>query len=175
MTMKKFGRFQSAFHLVGVRIAHHRIGPKDHQALELAFPDGLDLLHHGESRRARQLGVPGFFKFCHVFRHGHVLVAGQDIGQGAHVAGPLDVVLAADGIDPGGRPPDMAAEHGEIGQALDVVGAGGVLGDPQDIDNGAGLRFGIPFGHLYEFRLGDPGDLGHPLRWELLDHLHQSG
>ena len=85
-----------------------------------------------ESRRPRQrrtgrdLGV------------GDLLVAGQDVGQRAHVGGALDVVLAAQRVDAAavGRA-DAAGQDGEVAQRPHAVGAVGVLGDAEAVDDRA--------------------------------------
>ena len=69
----------------------------------------------------------------------HLLVAGENVRQTAHVAGALHVVLAAQRVHAGARHADVAAEHGQVGERLDVVGAGGVLGDPHAIEDAAAL------------------------------------
>ena len=67
----------------------------------------------------------------------------------------------------------MAAEHGQVGQALDVVGAGGMLGNAQDVTDGAGLGLGVPFRRLLELGNRHPGNFGGPLRGKFIDHLLQ--
>ena len=76
------------------------------------------------SNRARTCGV------------GDALVAGQQVGQRAHVRGALDVVLPAqrnDAAAAGGA--DGAREDGQVGQRADAVGAVGVLGDAEAVDD----------------------------------------
>ena len=80
--------------------------------------------------------------FQRLVRIGHRLIAGKHVGQAAHVAGPLDIVLAPEGIDPAAPDAHVAAEHGQVGQGFDVVRAGGVLGDAHGINDGGG--FGRP-------------------------------
>ncbi len=60
-----------------------------------------------------------------------MLEAGQSIGQGAHVAAALHVVLAAQWADPAAVAADVAGEQGERDQGEDVVHAVVVLGDPK--------------------------------------------
>ena len=67
-----------------------------------------------------------------------VLEAGQLVRDRAHVAAALDVVLAAQGVEPGAVAPDMPAQEGEVDQAEDVVDGVVVLGDAErPADHGA--------------------------------------
>ena len=52
-----------------------------------------------------------------------VLEAGQPVGQRAHVAAALDVVLAAERVDAGAVPPDVAGQQDQVDQGEDVVDA----------------------------------------------------
>ena len=86
---------------------------------------------------------------------GDRLIAGEDVGQAAHVAGALDVVLAAERVDAAAFNADVAAEHGQVGQGLDVVGAHGVLGDAHAVDDGGGLGLAVQAGRRRS--IGRPG------------------
>lgn len=66
-------------------------------------------------------------------------VAGQGFGERAHIAGALHVVLPAQGDEPGGRPPDHAAEHDEVRQRAAGSGSRYLLGDAHAVeDDGIG-------------------------------------
>ncbi len=60
-----------------------------------------------------------------------VLEAGQPVGQGAHVAAALDVVLAAQRVEAAAVAPDVAGQQREADQGQDVVDRVVVLGDPE--------------------------------------------
>ncbi|MGR6998242.1 hypothetical protein ACU686_09370 [Yinghuangia aomiensis] len=63
-------------------------------------------------------------------------VAGQQVGQRAHVGSTLDVVLAAQRVDPvPAFRADRAAEDCQIGEGAHPVGAVQVLRDPQPVDD----------------------------------------
>ena len=63
-----------------------------------------------ESRFGGQAGdVPGPFHLFDGIQVVHRLVAGEHVGQPAHVAGPLDVVLPAQGINPAAPDAQVAA------------------------------------------------------------------
>ena len=60
-----------------------------------------------------------------------VLEAGQAVGQRAHVAAALDVVLATERVDAGAIPADVPGQQDEVDQGQDVVDGVVVFGDPQ--------------------------------------------
>jgi hypothetical protein len=92
---------------------------------------------------AQRRYAPGFLHLFLGIGAGHRLISGVDIGQNPHVAGALDVVLAAQRVDPAAFDSQVAAEHGEVGEAFDVVGAADVLGDSHAIEDAAGFGAGV--------------------------------
>ena len=60
-----------------------------------------------------------------------VLEPWQAVGERAHVAAALDVVLAAQRVDAAAVPPDMAGEQHKRDQGKDVVDGVVVLGDAE--------------------------------------------
>ena len=70
---------------------------------------------------------------------------GQAIGQGAHVAAALDVVLATQRVDAAAVAADVAGEQDQVDQGQDVVDRVVVLGDAErPADHRAGrLREGV--------------------------------
>ena len=103
--------------VVGIRIGNDRILPDDIQGLDFALGDGRHHRGHGQAHPIRQvLDPPGRLHLGPGVGIGHRLIARKDVGQAAHVAGPLDVVLAPEGVDPAAFNPDVAAEHGQVGQ-----------------------------------------------------------
>ncbi len=100
-----------------------------------------------------------------------VLEAGQSIGQGAHVAAALHVVLATERVDAAPVATDVAGQQHEVDQGQDVVDRVVVLGDaerPADhrprrgrqrvrqLADGVGRDTGLALGVLERVRL----DLG---------------
>ena len=108
-----------------IRVGEHGVLAHDEQALELALGGGVDRGGHRQARlRPADSSTPqAFSNFARDGRVGDLLVAREDVGQGAHVAGPLDVVLAAQRVDARARAADVAGEHGQVGAGLDVVHA----------------------------------------------------
>ena len=102
--------------------------------------DGRQHVGHGHPHPIGEVfDAPGLLHLLAVVGVGDRLIPGEDVGQAAHIAGALDVVLAAQGVDAAAVDADIAAEHGQVGQGLDVVGAHGVLGNAHAVDDGAGL------------------------------------
>ena len=99
-----------------------------------------------------------------------VLEAGQLVRDRAHVAAALDVVLAAQRVEPGAEPPDVAAEQGQVDQREDVVDRVVVLRDPErPADHAAvGARERVR-------RLADHlgGNAGQPLALGERERLHR--
>ena len=100
-------------------------------------------------------------------------VVGEDVGQGAHVARSLHVVLAAQRVDAGVRHAHMAGDHGQVGQVHDVGRAGGVLGDAQGVEDARPGGVRVEVGGRADLVLGDSGDLADHVRGVLLHDFPQ--
>ena len=99
------------------------------------------------------------------------LVVGEEHRDQAGVGGALHVVLAAQRMQAGARPADLAADQRQRDQAARVVGAVGVLRHahaPED-DRALGAREGAR--HVAQHVRLDAADRRHLLRRELLDAL----
>ena len=91
------------------------------------------------------------------------MVARIHVRQGPDVAGALDIVLAAQWVDAGGRLSQVAGDHGQVGEAEDVVCPCRVLGDPHAVYNrGTFGRRVHPRGE-HDVGAGDTRDALHPL------------
>ena len=114
-----------------------------------------------------------------------VLEARQSIGQGAHVAAALDVVLASERVDAAAVAADVAGQEHEIDQGEDVVDRVVVLGDAQrpadhrprrrgqrvrQLADGVGRDTGLALGVLERVRL-DLGLVGVEVDGRPLDEL----
>ena len=82
-----------------------------------------------------------------------VLEAGQPVGQRAHVAAALDVVLAAQRVDAAAVAPDVPGQQGEVDQREDVVDRVVVLGDAEGPADHRPVGLGVGVGQLAD-RLG---------------------
>ena len=98
--------FQGRFHVAQVRVGDQGVFAHDVEGLDLAFVDGMEHIQDGEPGFFGEVFAPGLGKFLIGGFVGHGLVAREDVGQAAHVAGPLDVVLAPEGVDAAGGHPD---------------------------------------------------------------------
>ena len=80
--------------MAGIRLAQDGVLPHQIQGLYLSLADSAEHLGYGQAGRIGQGGSPGSLELLFYRRLADFLVAAVDIGQGAHIAGPLDVVLA---------------------------------------------------------------------------------
>ncbi len=64
-------------------------------------------------------------------------VAWQFMGERPHIAGALNVILAAQRVDADARPPDVTGQHGEIGNADDGRGPLTMLRHTEAVIDGA--------------------------------------
>src|SRR2546430_11054534 len=70
----------------------------------------------------------------------------RSVGEGAHVARALHVVLTAQRADAHALAAEVAGGHGEVGDAHDGGRALAVLGDPEPIVDGAVAGGGLQAG-----------------------------
>ena len=95
-------------------------------------------------------------------------------GNRAHVAAALDVVLAAQRVEPRAEAADVAAEEREVDQREDVVDGGVVLGDPErPADHGA-VRAREGVRGLADHLGGNAGEALALLERERLDRLRRT-
>ena len=115
--------------------------------------------------------APGLLVFGADLRVLHRLVVGEEHRDQAGVGGALHVVLAAQRMQAGAGPADLAADQRQRDQAARIVGAVGVLRHahaPED-DGAFGAR--VSARHFAQ-RVGvDAADRRHLLRREVLDVL----
>ena len=121
-----------------------RVLPDDVQGAQFALFHRVE--HRGEvfSRNGIQLAVPGALIASSDLRIREQLEARQPVGQCAHVAAALHVVLASQGHQTRAAAPDMAGQQREVAQREHVLDCSVVLGDaqrPQDLcSSGRGVR-----------------------------------
>ena len=171
---------------VGVR--HERVLAHDEHGPQIAAPHGIGDLHGREPLGGGQRHAPGLLEDAADSRVLDRPVVGEKHGNGAHVAGALDVVLAAQGIEAGAAPAHVAGGQGEIDEREASVGAVRLLGDahapvegrfsgladdaggPLDVRRrNAGERL-LPLGRPLTDRLGDRVEVVHARGDELLVH-----
>ncbi len=115
---------------------------------------------------------------------GHLLIAGQAVGQRPHVTGALHVGLAPQRVDATPFDADVAAQQLQVGDGAHVVVAGGVLSDPHGVvDGGAlgGADKARELDHLLGRYAGDQSHLvwgigrGEHLRLQRLESFYSCG
>ncbi|MCY1408054.1 hypothetical protein D9M71_233710 [compost metagenome] len=156
--------------VVLVGVGEHRLLAHDHQRLEVAGQRRRGHAQRSQPRRLRHRHAPGLGELgLHLAAVGR-LIAGIDVGQTAHVAGALHVVLPAQRVDAGAGTADLAAHQGQVGDRHHVVGAALELGDAHAVGDEGGLgvtdriRQPLQLGHRHaglragQFR-GQAGDM----------------
>ncbi len=101
------------------------------------------------------------------------LVVGKDHRDQAGVGGALHVVLAAQRVQPGAGPADLAGDQRQRDQAARVVGAVDVLRNPHAPEDDRRLGAGVGAGDLAQRRGVDAAHLGHLLGRVVLHMLAQ--
>ena len=84
-------------------------------------------------------------------------VVGEVHGDGADVAGALDVVLAAEGVEAGAAAADVAGGEGEVDEGEASLGAVGVLGDAEAPVEGSLVGLADDVGGAFEGGRGNAG------------------
>ena len=156
--------FQSLYHMGGIRVGNHRVLAADVESLYLSLNGGGEDLCGGQSRLSRKGDAPGLLELLADGVIVHFLIARIVGGHGAHVAGTLDVVLSPERIHAAAALPQLSGDQRHVGHAHDALGAGGMLGDAQAVDDGRLLCPGIhPCCFPQHIRV-DVADLPHLLR-----------
>src|SRR5690606_20575393 len=148
-----------------------------HHVHALDLPLGHRLHHDVELHAVvgRQLDPPGLLKLGLGGGIADPLVAGIEHRARARVVGPLHVVLSAQRVHAGRADAEVTGHQHQVGEAVDVVGAVGVLGDPERVVD-AGLAGGrVGAGGLADHRRGHAGDLLGPLGGGLAGGLDHAG
>ena len=151
---------QRLAHVVGVRVGERRVLAHDVHGLELAEHGHVEHLRYAQAHLLGHGHAVGLGEARPRVRVVHAGIAGQRVGQRAHVAGALHVVLAAQRVDAGVGHADVAGDHGEVGQVHDVGRADGVFRDAQRVEDAGLGRGGVQLGRLHDEVLGHAGDLG---------------
>ncbi len=121
--------------MIEIGIGHRRILALDVHALDLVVMDRVHDLDHGLALLRVELDAPGLLVLAADLRILHRLVVGEEHRDQAGVGRALHVVLAAQRMQPGAGPADLAGDQRQRDQAARIVGAVGVLRDahaPED-------------------------------------------
>ena len=143
---------------VKVGVGHQGVLAHDEHAADLAGAGGLADFDGGEALRRGQRHAPLLLE---VAAEGLVLngaVVGEVHGDGADVAGALDVVLAAQGVESGAAAADVAGGEGEVDEGEASLGAVGVLGDAEAPVEGCLVGLADDVGGAFEGGGRDAGE-----------------
>ena len=92
------------------------------------------------------------------------MVAAEYRRKSSHVAGALDILVTAQWIEARPLSADVARGQGEVGQCLDVVCAGYMLGYAHGIDDRTGFSRAVCEGGFWQPQAGIP-EISSALRW----------
>ena len=129
--------------VLGVRVRLGDVLALDVERLEIAGDGVVEHVRNPEARLRIEVRTPMLGEDA---AHRLVVdgpVAGELVRERAHVAGALDVVLAAQRVDADAGAADVAGGHGEIGHRHDHGRALAVLGDAESVVDGAVAALGV--------------------------------
>ena len=149
--------------MLGVGIGLGDVLTLDEECLELAHHGGVEHVGDAHAGIAAQLRAPQRLELLAHRIVGDVAVARQLVGEGAHVARALDVVLPSQRVDPDAVAADVAGRHGEVGHRHDHGRALAVFGDAQAVVDGGVGACGEETGSRTELLGGYAGDALHGL------------
>ncbi len=144
--------------VVGVGVRGDGVLALDVEGLESAFEDGVDHLVIVFAGGGGKGDSPGGLEFCADLFVVDLLVAGEEVGHGAEVAGALDVVVSAKRIGTGAGAHVVSGEEEKVGERGGGIGAAGVLGDAHGEEDADAVGSGDLVGDGDEGGLGDAGD-----------------
>ena len=128
-----FHRRESGRDVLRVGIGLHDVLALDVEALERAVDRGIEHVGDAQARLGIERHAPIALEQSADRVVGDMAIARELVREGAHVAGALDIVLAAQRIHADAAPADIAGRHREIGHAHDRRGALAVLGDAEPV------------------------------------------
>ena len=161
------------FDVVGVGVGHDGVLAHDEHRLEGPLMGGVEHLGDLVARLAGELPPPELLEEGQLLRVRHLLVAREVRGQRGHVAGALDVVLPAQGVDPRVRKTNMPRQEPQVGEVLDVVRPADVLRDPERVEDARLPGRGVEARGLVQLLARNARDGLDPLGSVGLDALQQ--
>ena len=157
--------------VIEIGIGHRRVLAHDVHALDHVGMDRVHDLDHGEALLRIELGAPGVLVARADLRILDRLVVREEHRDQAGVGSALHVVLAAQRMQPGARPADLAGDQRQRDQAARIVGAVGVLRDAHAPEDDRRFRAGEFARHGAQHIGLDAADRRHFLRRVILDAL----
>ena len=152
--------------MVEIGVGDHRVLTHDIDALDLAglVSEHVDQLGDGETDFAfGNLAAPCIHHLLAHFGDDDCLVPGIHVCERSHVAGALHIVLATQRTDARAGSPEVAGQHLEVGDRLDIVDTGRVLGDTHRVEDRRLAGFAKPLCRSDKILCGNTADLGHVL------------
>ena len=126
-------RHQCVRDVRGIRVRLGDVLPLDVHALELSRRGRIEHVRNAHPRVTAQFGSPQVRELLANGVVGHVPIPAELVRERPHVAGTLDVVLSAQGIDAHTGPPDISRGHRQVGHRHHHGRALGMLGDPEAV------------------------------------------
>ena len=128
-----FHRREAGRDMLGVGVGLQDVLALDVDALEGAVDGGVEHVGDAQAGLVVELHAPQALVDVAHRVAGDVAIARQFVREGAHVAGALHVVLAAQRVHADAWPADIAGRHGEVGDGDDGGRALAVLGDAEAV------------------------------------------
>ncbi len=161
-------RLQCGNHVMGVRVGLGNVLTLDEQRFEVTADGGVKHIGDPQTRLRLQHCAPEGFELLTHDGVGDVAVAGELVREGPHIAGALNVVLAAQRIDPYAVAADVPGDHREVRHRDHHGRALAVFGDAQPVVDGRVRPGGVQSGRSADIGGGNTaellGDLGAVLR-----------
>ena len=155
--------------VIHIRIGHGGVLAHDVDALDDTVVHGIHDFHHRESTHRIEARAPGVLEAIANCLPIHRLVIGKHHRNEAGVRGALDIVLPAQRMQPGARPPHLSGDHRQRDQATCIVGAVHALGDPHAPEDNGALRACVLARHGADGVGVDAANILHGFGLEVLD------
>ena len=162
-----------------IRVGHGRVFAHDVHAVQPVVENGVHDLDHGQTRLRVQGDAPQGLEALPYLLVIDPLVVGEHHGNQAGVRRPLDIVLAAQGMESGPGTTDLSGHQRERNETARVVRAVDMLRNAHPPEDHGTRRGGIAPGNLPDGLGGNPADGLHLFGAEaghvLLDKLKPGG
>jgi len=150
--------------MLDIGIRHRRVLTHDVHALDLVAMHRVHDLDHGQPALVVERGLPQRLEFRLDLRALDRLVIGIDHRDQPGIGGALDIVLAAQWVEPGARAPDLPGDQRQGDQAARIVGAVDMLRDAHAPEDDRRLGAGVGARDIAQRRGVDAADRRHLFR-----------
>ncbi len=159
--------------MLDIGVGHRRVLAHDVHALDLPGMDRVHDLDHGQAALRVEARLPQPLELAAHIRVLDRLVVGIEHRDQRDIGGALHVVLAAQRVQPGAGPADLAGDQCQRDQAARIVGAVDMLRDAHAPEDDRRFGAGVGPRHLAQGRRVDAADLVHLLRRVVADVFAQ--